>query len=181
MITRFVLFVALCASSSVRAAPTLFDDAPRTSRQGWLVAQAPQSPATSAEIMTIDRRIADVLADRPTTGRVTAGAVLTVLGGLTLAGGAGIFFAFLSKGLLSLVALLVGLPVMTVGLAMLIPGLVLWVTGLAGQREADDELAALRARRGQLISAPPTPLLPPEQIPQVWRSAPRPAFLLARF
>lgn len=185
----FVVLAVLGLPGVALAAPGLLDgsDAPvrPASHTGWLVAQAPSpSPAVSAELMAIDQRIALVIHERPTDGRVATGAVLTVGGGLLLAAGAGVFFAFLSAGGWAVfTAVLVGLPMMVLGLGVFIPGLVLWVTGLSGRREADEELARLRARRAELISPPaaPEPNVPPETIPQVWRDAPPPGFTLARF
>lgn len=184
-----VVLAVLFLPGVALAAPGLLDgsDAPErpASRAGWLVAQSPApSPAVSAELIEIDQRIAEVMRDRPTTARVTAGVALTALGGVTLAGGAAVFIAFLSLGGWgAAVAILFGLPVMLVGVGLLIPGIVLWVTGLSGQRDADEELATLRERRARLISSPPAadPNVPPETIPQVWRDGPRPGLALARF
>lgn len=184
-----VVLVVLCLPGVALAAPGLLDgsDAPErpASHAGWLVAQASSpSPEVSDELMAIDQRIAQVLRERPTDGRVTTGAVLTVGGGLVLAAGTGVFLAFLSAGGWAVfMAVFVGLPMLVLGVFVLIPGLVLWVTGLSGRREADKELTRLRARRAELLSPPeaPEPNVPPETIPQVWRGAPPPAFTLARF
>lgn len=177
-----LVLAVLCLPSVALASPGRLGGARHA---GWLVAQAPMAaPGVNAELLAIDQRIAELLRDRPTAGRVNAGVVLTAGGALTLAGGAGLFIAFLSAGAWgALVAIIIGIPVMVVGAALLIPGIVLWVTGLSGQREADAELATLRARRDQLITPAPAPgpNVPPETIPQVWRDGPKSALALVRF
>lgn len=151
-----------------------------------MLAQAPgASPAEDPELVAIDRRIAELLATRPTDGRVEAGALMTVFGGLAFIGGGAAFAALVSNGTINAVflALVIGVPVMVVGLGLLIPGVLLWVTGRTGQRRADEELAALRAQRAQLLgdSPRPGPNVPSAPVPETWREAPRPAFTLARF
>lgn len=174
------LAVALSASSSL-AAPHLLDDAP-TQRSGWLLAQAGAPMDTTSELAAIDARIAQLLASRPSDGRIAAGVVMTVLGGLGAVGGGLLFFFFFNPGNLEmLVAVLVGLPLALVGIALLIPGMVMWVSGTGGQHETDEAVARLRARRQQLLDSMPQPLPAPPPMPQVWRGGPEPRLTLAAF
>lgn len=186
--TRLALVLVLCGAAHAVAGPRLLaDDAPRAPRQGWLLAQGPGPSSVQAELFTIDKRIAELTSERPTSGRIAAGVVLTALGAPTTVGGAVIMAVFLSAGgWAGLVAILVGVPVTVLGLGMLIPGLVLWLGGAASRAEVDEELSRLRARRAQLLApqapAPtPPPLEAPAYIPQVWVRPPTPALTLARF
>lgn len=179
----FCLVFALAASASWASPRLLDDDAPAPGR-GWLLAQAgvPPTGMPTQELQAIDARIAQLLSNRPSKGRVAVGVVMTVLGGLSTVAGAIIFVVGVSVGQWALlVSIFVGLPLVGLGLGLLIPGIVMWTSGVAGQREADREIEALRAQRQQLLESQPQPLPLPPPVPQVWRSAPAPAMTVAVF
>lgn len=183
MSPRLAALALGCLPTLALATPRLLDDdVPRT-RHAWLLAQAPAaSPAVSAEVAAIDQRLAEVLRDRPSSARVSAGRAITVVGTLVLVGGATSFFVFWAvAGRSGLGALLIGVPLMVVGFGLMLAGIIVWATSLSVLQSTDEEVARLRERREALLNAPPpTPTEPGPYIPQVWRGPAAP-FTVARF
>lgn len=183
MSPRLVALALACLPTLAVATPRLLDDDASRGRHGWLLAQAPTAaPGVSAEVAAIDQRVAELLRERPSPERVTAGKVLTGIGSVVLVASTISFIALWVAGSWAqLGAAFISGPLMVVGLALLVTGVVMWATGVSGQHAADEELATLRARREALLNAtPPSPPEPAPFVPQVWRG-PAAAFTVARF